>query len=457
MEVADFLSDPVQPAAFPETRLRWRNDRAGAQVGVDRLDDAEWIERFARFEPFAGSLPGPLALRYHGHQFGVYNPDLGDGRGFTHAQFRATDGRLLECGTKGSGQTPWSRAGDGRLTLKGAVRELMASELLEALGVPTARTLSIVETGEALERGDEPSPTRSAVLVRLAHGHIRIGSFQRLAALGEAGHLERLVRYALRHLHADPVAADLPAADAAAALLDGVVARTARLAAHYMAAGFVHGVLNTDNINVTGESFDYGPWRWTPTWDPGFTAAYFDHAGRYAFGRQPGAIHWAAGQLAVALRPLAEAEPLVAALETFGPRYQAAVVERFRWRLGLGAADADAGAALVAAMEEWMVRTGMPVADAFHRAATDALPPDAGALRDAIAAHPVARDPAALRALGAPETLLIDTVEAIWDKIARDDDWTPLDAKIAAIRRYGAALGGSAIDVADFMPLSGLP
>jgi uncharacterized protein YdiU (UPF0061 family) len=134
----------------------------------------------------ADNLPQPLALRYHGHQFGVYNPELGDGRGFLFAQLRDGNGRLLDLGTKGSGQTPWSRQGDGRLTLKGAVREILATEMLEALGANTSKTFSVVETGESLWRGDEPSPTRSAVMVRLSHGHIRIGTFQRLLVLEDA-------------------------------------------------------------------------------------------------------------------------------------------------------------------------------------------------------------------------------------------------------------------------------
>jgi uncharacterized protein YdiU (UPF0061 family) len=174
--------DPVEPADFPQTILRFRNDRAAATVGLDTLSDEEWIAHFGRFEPLPGNLPRPLAMRYHGHQFRVYNPELGDGRGFTFAQMReAGTGRLLELGTKGSGQTPWSRQGDGRLTLKGGVREVLATAMLEALGVPTSRSFSLVETGEALYRGDEPSPTRSSVLTRLSHSHVRFGTFQRHA------------------------------------------------------------------------------------------------------------------------------------------------------------------------------------------------------------------------------------------------------------------------------------
>ena len=131
-------------------------------------------------------MPEPLALRYHGHQFRVYNPEIGDGRGFLYAQLRDGLDRLLDLATKGSGTTPYSRRGDGRLTLKGGVREILATEMLEALGVNTSKSFSLIETGEELMRGDEPSPTRSAVLVRLSHSHIRIGTFQRMAAEGDA-------------------------------------------------------------------------------------------------------------------------------------------------------------------------------------------------------------------------------------------------------------------------------
>ena len=175
-EIADFIADPVAAADFPEHRLRWRHHGAATEVGLSGLSDNEWIAHFGRFEPLSGTLAQPLALRYHGHQFRVYNSDIGDGRGFLFAQMRDGAGRLMDLGTKGSGQTPHSRFGDGRLTLKGGVREILATEMLEALGVETSRTFSLIETGEALHRGDEPSPTRSAVMVRLNHGHIRIGS-----------------------------------------------------------------------------------------------------------------------------------------------------------------------------------------------------------------------------------------------------------------------------------------
>ncbi|MEO6361319.1 MAG: protein adenylyltransferase SelO family protein, partial [Sphingomicrobium sp.] len=304
LELGSEFYDSVEPADFPQCVPRFFNDRWAARIGLDDLGDDRQCAHFCRFEPLAGNLSKPLALRYHGHQFRVYNPDIGDGRGFLFAQLRDDRERLLDLGTKGSGTTPYSRSGDGRLTLKGAVREILATEMLEALGVNTSKTFAVVETGEQLVRGDEPSPTRSAVLTRLGHGHIRIGTFQRLAYRRETDNIARLTRYCLEHLYTDTPSGD-DSTDAAR-LLDLVASATARLAASYLVAGFVHGVLNSDNIAISGESFDYGPWRFTPDWDSEFTAAYFDHYGLYAFGRQPEAIHWNLAQLAGALTLVSE-------------------------------------------------------------------------------------------------------------------------------------------------------
>ncbi|MEH3100723.1 protein adenylyltransferase SelO [Sphingomonas adhaesiva] len=437
LTLGDAFYDPVAAADFPDARLCWRNDRAAAEVGAGTLDDAEWVRHFGRFAPLPGSLDRPLALRYHGHQFRTYNPELGDGRGFTFAQLRDRNGRLMDLGTKGSGQTPWSRFGDGRLTLKGGVREVLASEMLEALNVPTSRTFSLIETGEALERNDEPSPTRSAVLVRLSHGHIRIGTFQRLAYLRDEDGLRRLTAYALQELYGED-------GDDPVRLLALVVERTARLAARYMAAGFVHGVLNTDNINVTGESFDYGPWRFAPTWDPGFVAAYFDQTGLYAFGRQPEAIHWNAMQLAVALRPLVEAEPLIAELDRFPALYQPAVTAAILWRLGRTPRSADEDRALVQEVERALRTTGVGIDRFFFDAFAQALPDSYGSEWDAARALLDRRAPRKARDheywRGSPRSMLIEEVEAIWHAIAQADDWTPFHDTVAQIRAMGVAL-----------------
>ncbi len=438
--LAEWLADPVAVAQFPETRLRFRNDRHAPGVGLATLDDAAWTRHFGRFDPLPGNLPQPLALRYHGHQFRVYNPEIGDGRGFLFAQLRDAGGRLLDLGTKGSGRTPWSRDGDGRLTLKGAVREILATEMLEALGIYTSKTFSVIETGEQLMRGDEPSPTRSAVLTRLSHGHIRIGTFQRLLALEEREQMAALIDYCLTQFPGPPPPEDAPGRDEPAVrLVHQAVERLADLAASWMVAGFVHGVLNTDNMNITGESFDYGPWRFLPHWDPGFTAAYFDHAGLYAFGRQPEALHWNCGQLAVALRLLTDAPPLIAALERFAPLYMAAVGRRWCWRLGLASGGVTADAVLVAASEKLLTETGMQPDTLFHRHRggrnTD------GDLAGALSGYAPLPSEHAYWSDEAPQTMLIDEVEAIWAAIAEQDDWAPLEVKIAAIRRAGEAHG----------------
>jgi uncharacterized protein YdiU (UPF0061 family) len=427
LALGDGFYDPVQAADFPATRLRFRNQRAAD----------EWIRHFVRFVPLPATLPTPLALRYHGHQFRAYNPDIGDGRGFTFAQMHDRRGRLLDLGTKGSGQTPWSRSGDGRLTLKGGMREILATEMLEALGVRTSRTLSLIETGEALARGDEPSPTRSAVLVRLSHSHVRIGTFQRLAYERDEAGMRALVGYVLRNLYDED-------SDDPVRLLALVVDRAATLAASYMAAGFVHGVLNSDNINVTGESFDYGPWRFAPTWDPAFTAAYFDHQGLYAFGRQPEAIHWDVMQLAVALRLIVDSEPLIAALDEFAPRYGPAVTKAILWRLGVTPREPDADRALVQAIERAFRATDIALDRFFFDAFGGVLPADYGApwdeVRAAFTGYVARKDRDHPYWSGAPCAMLIDEVEAIWDRIAAADDWSALDAKVAQIRAMGDAL-----------------
>ncbi|OYY90147.1 MAG: selenoprotein O [Sphingomonas sp. 28-66-16] len=439
LELGDGFYDPVAAADFPVTRLRFRNDRAAAEIGLQELDDAAWVRHFGRFDPLPGSLPSPLALRYHGHQFRQYNPEIGDGRGFLFAQCRDARGRLMDLGTKGSGTTPWSRFGDGRLTLKGGVREILATEMLQALGVETSRSFSLIETGEALERGDEPSPTRSAVLVRLNQGHIRIGTFQRLAYLRDEAGLRRLTDYVLRHYYGDAGGNGGPVR-----LLRHVVARTARLAGQFMAAGFVHGVLNSDNINVTGESFDYGPWRFVPDWDPGFTAAYFDHAGLYAFGRQPEAIHWDVMQLATSLREIADAEPLIEALDGFGAAYQPAVTDAMLWRLGVKPRDAAHDQALIQAIERGLRAAGTPIDrfffDSFGGAIPEALGADYAEARSLLADYRPRKSRDERFWQGAPCAMLIDEVEAIWARIAEADDWSALTAKITAIRAFGAAL-----------------
>ena len=444
--------DPVRAADFPRHRLRWRNDDAARTVGLDTLTHDEWIAHFGHFEPLPGNLPEPLALRYHGHQFRAYNPDIGDGRGFLYAQLRDADGRLMDLGTKGTGTTPHSRSGDGRLTLKGAVRELLASETLYAMGVPTSRTLSIVETGERLWRGDEPSPTRSAALVRLQRSHVRIGTFQRLAYGNETEAIGRLVEYCAETYglgDGDP-----------ARFLDAVTARVADTGAAWWVAGFVHGVLNTDNIVVTGESFDYGPWRFLEEYDPGKVAAYFDHSGLYAFGRQPEALSWNLTRLAECLvHARADAhDALVAVLEGFPARFEAALVSRTHAALGLATGEpatggpatgrpatgeAEAARERVRLLYRAMRETRAPHHGALHDLAGGAAPGrlaaspraslyEAAPWTDALAALREA-EPTGEGAPAPPDGLPLATVERLWNAVASDDDWRPLRRHLDAL------------------------
>jgi uncharacterized protein YdiU (UPF0061 family) len=448
LSLGEAFYDPVRAADFPQTILRFRNDRWDKAVGLGELSNEDWLRHFGRFEPLPDNLPQPLALRYHGHQFRSYNPEIGDGRGFLFAQLRDNRDRLLDLGTKGSGQTPYSRFGDGRLTLKGGIREILATEMLEALGVETSKTFSLIETGEALQRNDEPSPTRSAVLVRLGHGHIRIGTFQRLAYFQEADNLRSLVDYCLLHFYGEEGGDDGPQR-----LLAHVSAGTARLAASYIAAGFVHGVLNSDNISVSAESFDYGPWRWTPYWDGSFTAAYFDHAGLYSFARQPEAIRWDLTQLAQSLVPISSVEALTPPLEAFVTAFRTELRDRIFGRLGILPTEAEADAEFLVTLETALSTKEVQIDRFFfdwrggrRRAPSPSDPVYDGesfaALRTALETYQPAP-----RALDHdywsdehPQSMHIEEVEAIWSRIDQADDWAPLHAKVAAVRRMGEAM-----------------
>ncbi len=458
LTLGDGFYDAVKPADFPKHILRYRNDRVAETVGLETLTAAEWENAFARFEPLPGALPGPLALRYHGHQFRTYNPDLGDGRGFSFAQLREIgSGRLLEFGTKGSGQTPWSRQGDGRLTLKGGMREILATEMLEALGVNTSKTFSVFETGENLQRNDEPSPTRSSVMVRLSHSHVRIGSFQRHAFNQDTARIEELLDYCATWLMPDLQSQS--GAARATAFLSNTVKNVAYMGAEWLAAGFVHGVLNSDNTNVMGESFDYGPWRFLPTLDPNFTAAYFDHSGLYCFGRQLEALFWNLQRLAECLLLVGDRDALIEALQSFTEHMDDALRRAYLRRLGLSSRGAENDDDLLRAWNgflhssqigyeqaffDWFGgsisatrATRSPESDKYKsadfdefKAFLDKYDPAEGVTPD----HPYFNRER-------PVTMLIDTVENLWAPIADADDWGPLQAQLADIAVMREAYG----------------
>ncbi len=442
-ELGDEFYDSVEAADFPQCVLRYKNLSAAQSVGLETLTSEEWKHYFWSFSPLPGNLSKPLALRYHGHQFTHYNPDLGDGRGFVHAQLRElSSSRNLDLGTKGSGTTPWSRRGDGRLTLKGAVREALATSFLEALGVNTSKTFCFFETGEALDRNDEPSPTRSAVLTRLSHSHIRIGTFQRLAYFQKSKDILKLAEYALRHYYPDLKTTASPTED----LFKATCHSTALTTARWMLAGFVHGVLNTDNINITGESFDYGPYRFLPHYDAKFTAAYFDHTSLYAYGRQPSVMMWNLQRLAEALG--LPAEIAKQGFEIFQQSFTKETFDYFLKRLNI--------------LSPSLSHTEELFSQTIHFLDTSKVPFQAfffdwfgGATRSSYALNNARKDfykGASFEAFFEtlkktstrnpdllknsyfsglqPATLLIDEIEALWARISEQEDWSLFERKI---------------------------
>ena len=325
-------ADLVAAASFPRQVLRFRNDDLLERLGLsaDQVQDEHFLEAFGRFE---GRSPF-LAMRYHGYQFGQYNPELGDGRGFLYGQVRDRQGQLQDLGTKGSGTTPYSRTADGRLTLKGGVREVIAAEALHRMGVRTSRCLSLIETGEALWRGDEPSPTRSSVMVRMARSHIRFGTFERLHHFQRKDLIQTLLDHVIEHYYPH-LQGD---ADGGARFYGELVERVAELAAQWMAAGFCHAVLNTDNMTITGESFDYGPYAFIPSYNLRFTAAYFDYFGRYCYGQQPLACRWNLEMLQAPLGMVLPAADLEAGLAQYFDHFQRAYERLMLRKLGFGEA-----------------------------------------------------------------------------------------------------------------------
>ncbi|WP_374001776.1 protein adenylyltransferase SelO family protein [Bdellovibrio bacteriovorus] len=460
-ELGPDFYDEVPPAQFPQAILRYRNQDAAESVGLGHLTPEQWQNHFWKLESLPQNIKAPLALRYHGHQFRSYNPDLGDGRGFLFAQLQAGS-RLLDLGTKGSGRTPYSRGGDGRLTLKGAFREILATELLQSYGVNTSKTFSVFETGESLQRHDEPSPTRAGVLVRLSHSHIRFGTFQRLAFLDQPQNIKKLLQYCVKYFY--PSLGSLADTEQATAFLREVCYASAKTVAAWMMAGFVHGVLNTDNMNITGESFDYGPYRFLPAYDSAFTAAYFDQTGLYCFGRQPTAVLWNLHQLGAALKVAFPNLPVEEILEDYGDAFNFEVQRRLLLRLNLhnpleeGAAIYDLNAELVThlfqfldqekglfeqtlydlhsgAIEERLSRS--PQKELYQKESFKKL-------RDSLSYFEVADT---LRAqhpylqTGTACSLIIDELEALWKPVAENDDWAPFERKLQQIRSFRGLYG----------------
>lgn len=297
---------------------------------------------------------------------------------------------------------------------------MLASRYLEHLGVNTSRNICLVETHEELQRHDEPSPTRSAVLTRLNHSHIRFGTFQRQAFFGRDDNLERLVDYCRTHFY--------PETTRPADLLQQVAIRSADAVASWMAAGFVHGVMNTDNMNITGEVFDFGPYRFLPHYDPAFTAAYFDHGKLYAFARQPEAMGWNLGQLAQSLSLIEEDQALITALESYADSYEAALVTHMFRRLRLSVPKTGASDFIRLTFECLQdSQANWPVF--FHDWAGGPSPAPLQNYPDGQWAEWKAMyaslDPSGPRSdRERPATLLYDEIGALWAPIDENDDWS---------------------------------
>jgi len=327
-----------QPARAPRPAQQVFNHALARELGwtSEALDGPQGADLFSGNAVPDGAQP--VAQGYAGHQFGGYSPQLGDGRALLLGEVRDTAGQLRDVAFKGSGRTPFSRGGDGKATLGPMLREYLVSEAMHALGVPTTRSLAVATTGERIRRDSGLAP--AAVLTRVAASHIRVGTFQWVAAQGDTDMLRRLADFTLaRHFPDLAPGAHLD-------MLAAVCQRQAALIARWMGLGFVHGVMNTDNMTLSGETIDYGPCAFMEAYDPATVFSSIDHGGRYAWGNQPGIARWNLTRLAEALLPLIhpdEGQAVALAtdvLQTFPALYQQHWQAEMRAKLGLQAADA---------------------------------------------------------------------------------------------------------------------
>jgi uncharacterized protein YdiU (UPF0061 family) len=327
----------VNPTRVAGPRLVKVNGDLARKLGLDpaALASGEGVEILSGNRVAEGSEP--LAMAYAGHQFGYFVPSLGDGRANLLGEVIGVDGVRYDIQLKGSGRTPFSRRGDGRAALGPVLREYVVSEAMAAVGVPTTRALAAVTTGERVVR---ETMLPGAVFARVAASHLRVGSFQYFAARGDVEGTRMLADYALARHYPEAAQAERPYRE----LLDGVIGRHARLVAQWMMLGFIHGVMNTDNTSISGETIDYGPCAFMEAYDPAMVFSSIDQQGRYAYGNQPNAALWNLTRLAEALLPVMEEEAggaeaaLVSAKEAlaaFQPQFEAARLAGLRRKLGL--------------------------------------------------------------------------------------------------------------------------
>jgi serine/tyrosine/threonine adenylyltransferase len=326
----------AEPA--PDPRLLVLDEQLAAELGLD----PDWLRGPDGVRFLVGELlpegARPVAQAYAGHQFGGFVPRLGDGRALLLGELADADGRERDLHLKGSGRTPFARGGDGLAAVGPMLREHVVSSAMHALGIPTTRSLAVVATGRRVQRETE---LPGALLVRVASSHLRVGTFQyaaqRVAATGDDGLLRRLADHAIARHHPAAAEADRPSL----ALFEAVVAAQASLVARWMLVGFIHGVMNTDNTTISGETIDYGPCAFLDAFDPATVYSSIDATGRYAYGNQPPIAEWNLARLAEALLPLLDEdqdraiELAVGALGGFRPAYNAAWTAGMRAKLGL--------------------------------------------------------------------------------------------------------------------------
>jgi uncharacterized protein YdiU (UPF0061 family) len=342
------------PAAVAGPRLVKLNQTLAVELGLnlDRLGSPEGLAVLAGNAVPEGAEP--LAMAYAGHQFGAFVPQLGDGRAILLGEVLDPLGERFDIQLKGCGRTPFSRAGDGRAWLGPILREYIVSEGMHALGIPTTRALAAVATGEPVYRETE---LPGAVLTRVARSHVRIGTFEYFSARRDTEAVKRLADYVIARHYPEAEVDERPYR----ALLDAVIARQAPLIAQWLGVGFIHGVMNTDNMSIAGETIDYGPCAFMDAYHPGTVYSSIDRRGRYAYGNQPPIAQWNLSRLAQSLLPLIDEDPnkaveeAQAAIDAFPERFELAYLDRFRAKLGLLEThpdDADLIEALLQAMSE---------------------------------------------------------------------------------------------------------
>ena len=382
---------PPTPAGRP--RLVRLNTALAGFLGLDSdaLSSSEGMEILSGNRIAEGSEP--LAMAYAGHQFGNFVPRLGDGRANLIGEVLASDGVRYDLHLKGAGPTPFSRNGDGRATLSAVLREYLVSESMAALGVPTTRALAAVATGQRVVR-ETLQP--GAVLTRVARSHLRVGTFQYFAAQGDIAGVHVLADYAIERHY--PEAGTAPRKYRA--LLDGVIERQAKLVAQWLMLGFVHGVMNTDNTSISGETIDYGPCAFLEVYDPDTVFSSIDQQGRYAYANQPAAMHWNLARLAEALLPLLNEEAgsedagmasAHEAIDGFRKHFEAARSAGLRKKLGLTTADAD-DTRLADDLLRRMAENSADYTLTFRRLCDAAAAPDADRAVSALFAKPESFD-----------------------------------------------------------------